>query len=103
MTCQGLTRRARRGAVLVYTMVAMVAFVGLCSLAVDYGRAQMVKTELQSAADAAARAGAGKLSAGPVEALLRAQWVASQNSVNGEPLKLDLGQDFELGLWDKKD
>jgi Flp pilus assembly protein TadG len=45
----------RRGAVIVYTAIIMVAFCGICSLAVDYGHVQMAKSELQRMADATAR------------------------------------------------
>jgi Flp pilus assembly protein TadG len=54
-------RRAQRGVAVVYMLIAMTALFGLVSLAVDYGRAQLVKTELQRAADAAARVGAADL------------------------------------------
>ena len=104
MTTQGPSSRARRaGGVLIYAMVAMVAFIGLCSLAVDYGRAQVVKTELRTAADAAARAGAGGLAYGPEESFRRAKWIARENSANNAPLVLTIGDDFELGRWDKKE
>src|SRR5207302_648600 len=36
----------RRGAVLIYSMLTMIAFVAFCSLAVDYGHIQYSKTEL---------------------------------------------------------
>jgi Flp pilus assembly protein TadG len=46
----------RAGAsVLIYAMIAMVTLIALGSLAVDYGRVQAVKTDLQRAADATAR------------------------------------------------
>jgi Flp pilus assembly protein TadG len=54
-------RRRRRGVTVVYTLILMTALFGLVSLGVDYGRAQLVKMELQRAADAAARVGAGDL------------------------------------------
>jgi hypothetical protein len=41
--------------VLVYTVISMTALIGICSLAVDLGRVQEVKTDLQSCADATAR------------------------------------------------
>src|SRR5438105_2930157 len=47
-------RPSRRGSVVVYGILTMVVFLGFCSLAVDYGRAQMVKTELRRTADATA-------------------------------------------------
>lgn len=45
----------RRGHVLVYTIISMLAMTGICSLAVDYGRVQAVKTDLARCADATAR------------------------------------------------
>lgn len=41
--------------VFAYTVMTMTALIGLCSLAVDLGRVQEVKTDLQSCADATAR------------------------------------------------
>jgi hypothetical protein len=38
-----------------YAVVAMLALVAVCSLAVDYGRVQLVKSELQRCTDATAR------------------------------------------------
>lgn len=49
------SRPRRRGAVLIYATIAMAAFLGFCSLAVDLGRVQMAKTEVQRSADATAR------------------------------------------------
>src|SRR3954469_25911719 len=46
--------RRRPGGILVYTIIALTALVGVCSLAVDWGRVQMVKTELQRTADVSA-------------------------------------------------
>jgi Flp pilus assembly protein TadG len=46
----------RTGSALIYVTVAMVAMCAVGSLAMDYGRAQVVKTELTRAADAAALA-----------------------------------------------
>jgi Flp pilus assembly protein TadG len=56
-------RRRRRGSTIIYKLIAMTALFGVVSLAVDLGRAQLVKMELQRAADAAARVGAGDLAA----------------------------------------
>jgi Flp pilus assembly protein TadG len=56
-------RRRRRGITIIYMLIAMTALFGVVSLAVDLGRAQLVKMELQRAADAAARVGAGDLAA----------------------------------------
>ena len=48
--------RRRSGVTVVYTIILLTALIGLASLAVDYARVQLAKTELQRAADAAARA-----------------------------------------------
>jgi Flp pilus assembly protein TadG len=45
----------RRGAILIYTAITMVAFCGITSFAVDYGQVQLVKTQLQRMADSTAR------------------------------------------------
>jgi hypothetical protein len=47
--------RHRRGTVLIYSLVLMAIIMGVISLAVDYGRAQMIKTQLQCCADSTAR------------------------------------------------
>lgn len=47
----------RRGAVVVVTAVLMVVLLGFAALAIDLGHLYVVKTELQSTADAAALAG----------------------------------------------
>lgn len=45
----------RKGAVLIYVMLSMTVFIGLCGLGVDVGRMYLGKSELQTVADAAAR------------------------------------------------
>jgi hypothetical protein len=47
--------RRRRGAIIIYSGAVIIALVALCTLAVDYGHVQLVKTELQGCADATAR------------------------------------------------
>lgn len=47
--------KRRRGTVLIYVMVAMTVFIGICGLGVDIGRMYLGKSELQTVADAAAR------------------------------------------------
>lgn len=44
----------RRATVLIYTVVTLPAVIALISLAVDFGRAELTKTELQRCADASA-------------------------------------------------
>ncbi len=49
------TVRGRRGAVLVYSTIMLVVFLGLVSLGMDYAHCQSVKTEEQRSADLTAR------------------------------------------------
>jgi hypothetical protein len=51
-------RRLGRGVVQAYAMFAFVALLAVVSLAVDFGRVQLVKTQLQTCADATALAAA---------------------------------------------
>jgi hypothetical protein len=55
------SRKARRGSTLVLVGIMLVAFVGVGAIAADIGRFYVVTGELQTAADAAALAGAVKL------------------------------------------
>ncbi|HEX8912250.1 MAG TPA: TadG family pilus assembly protein [Humisphaera sp.] len=89
-------RGVPRGTTLIYMAVAMVAFAGFCSLAVDWGRVTLVKTELQAAADAAARAAGANLGA------TASSWAistAGYNTADGTTVVLQ-SSDVELGQWD---
>lgn len=97
-TANALDGRRRRGAALVYCLVMLTVLLGLASFAADYGLVTVVKSELQSAVDAASIAGTGGLSISPAEARARAKAIALSNRVNGRPLTL-LDSDIELGTW----
>src|SRR4051794_10639177 len=68
-------QHARRGAMLIYATVAMVVFAGLCVLAVDWGRVQVAKTELQRTADVAGLSDSTTLT--------KANWIGGQNAADG--------------------
>ncbi len=53
--------RDRRGAATIYVVISMPMLLGIGALSIDLGRLMTVNTELQSAADAAAMAGAAEL------------------------------------------
>ncbi len=91
-----LTRK-RKGAVLIYVLVTMAAMLGFCSLAVDLGRAQMVKTQLHIAADAAARSAAYGITTGT--SVADAIDIAGRNKADGKPVVLQ-PSDVVLGYWD---
>src|SRR3954453_11110502 len=91
-----------RGGIMVYMVVAMTVLILLSSLAVDLGRVQLARTELQRAADAAARYAASGLSDGT--ALSKARYAAGQNTADGSPVQLVMGgagnDDVVVGHWD---
>ena len=88
---------------MVYVSLSLVLLIAFVSLGVDYGRVQLCKTELQRAADAAARYGAtGVINNTHVT---RAIAAAAENEVDGSPLVLsnafaDNPKDIEVGNWD---
>src|SRR5437763_962719 len=88
--------RNSRAYVMVWMCVAMVVLMGMASLAVDYARVQMVKTQLRRAIDAAARYGAAGLPNG--NAVAWAQFAAADNFVNGSRFSLQAG-DVQAGNW----
>jgi Flp pilus assembly protein TadG len=92
-------RRWPRGVASYYLVICMVALCGICSLGVDLGRVQLVKTELRRAADAAARAGASGLPDVTQATSLATQY-AQLNKADGSPVALD-ATDIELGTWSK--
>lgn len=87
---------------MVYVVVAMTALLGFASLAVDLGHVYVVRSELQLAADAAARYGAAGLETGVAAAVARAVDAADDNTSDGMPVKIDPAADVELGLWNKQ-
>jgi hypothetical protein len=93
--------RPRRGAAAVYLVVALTAMIALCSLAADYGRVQLVRAELQRAADAAARAAVSGVATGVSAAIDRAATYAAANLVDGHPAPIDTARDVEFGNWDR--
>jgi hypothetical protein len=94
-----ITRQVRRrGAAVVYGIVAFSVLVAFCSLAVDYGAAQLVRTELQGVADGAARAAAGGINVSVAEAKARARHVGSMNRAANQGVTF-ADADFRFGRW----
>jgi hypothetical protein len=83
---------------LVLIAICLPLCVIMAAFAVDVAWMQLVRTELRSATDAAARAGAKELSLTQdrASALSRAKQAAQRNSVAGEPLRL-ADSDVEIG------
>ena len=99
------SRPARRGMVLVYSLIMMLGLLALGSLAVDYGHAQLAKIEVQRAADYAARAAAWQLTTSTdpatatAAAIAAAATVAADNPSDGAALMLG-PNDVQVGNWD---
>ena len=89
-------RKKQEGVVLVWVTMSLVIFVGLCSLAVDVGHSQVVKTQIRNATDAAARAAAWGLQTNTQVA--DAIRIAGLNKADGTPVVL-LGSDIVIGNW----
>src|SRR5262245_4177488 len=88
----------RRGVTVWLTMVMMVAVCLLLSLAMDYARGQLAKTELMRAADAAARAACAKVPSDLAAARALANEFATHNSADGSTVTLQ-PSDIRFGKW----
>jgi hypothetical protein len=89
----------------VLAVLGLLVVLGAAALAVDLAMLVAARTQLSTAADAAALAGAKELPFGSRErARTRAVEYAARNEVLGTPVALDLGTDkggdVELGLYD---
>lgn len=80
----------RRGAAAVLITVMLFVFVVTTAITVDYAYMQLVRTELRSATDAAAKAGAEALARtqDPAKAKQEAVRYAAANSVGGQSFRL---------------
>lgn len=93
----------RRGSALVYSSIALIAFMGVCSLSLDAGRAFTARAELQAATDAAARYAAYGMrsasTAGTSAALANAAAVIAQNKADNAAIPFSPATDVEIGKW----
>jgi hypothetical protein len=92
--------KRRSGIGLIWAMLVILALCAITSLAVDFGRVQIVKTQLHSAADAAALAAGNVLLKDPNSARTAAVQIAGQNKADGTFVTLDATNDVEFGRWD---
>src|SRR4051794_16292399 len=76
-------RRPTKGIALIYSACIMVAMAGITTLAVDLGRVQLAKSELQAAVDSAARQAAANLHLGYTTAQSKAITAAGYNMADG--------------------
>jgi Flp pilus assembly protein TadG len=95
-------RKSCRGLSLLYAVVTMAALAGMVTLAVDFGRAQVAKAELQTAADSAARYALSRfvVTNGDVNtAISAAQAAASNNTADGQSVSLSSSTDISFINW----
>ena len=94
----------RRGSTLVWTTIGLIVLLAFASLAVDWGRVQLVRGEMRMAADAAARHAAQTfINSGNSVTAARAAAVdsADDNTADGaRPVVLDPAADVRFGTWD---
>jgi len=95
---RGHSPTARRGAMIVFVAILMVAFVAMVALSIEIAHIQLARTELRSATDAAAKAAALELSTTQdIElAITQGTNVAAENRVIGSSLLLS-ASDFVFG------
>ena len=98
MRYQSKRQPPRKGAMLVLIAFTLPLIVMMAAFAIDTAWMQLVRTELRTATDAAARAGAKTLSLRQNEAAARAAAIdaASRNQVAGTPLQVR-GGEVEIG------
>src|SRR5215471_19934173 len=94
----------RQGAMLVLIAVCLPLCIIMAGFAINVAWMQLVRTELRTATDSAARAGAKELSLSQSidTARARAKDAASRNKVAGAPLKL-ADSDIEFGISSQAD
>ncbi len=93
-------RENRRGAALVWSAILTLVFFSMLTLAIDTGLLNLTRTQLQSAVDAAALAGAGTLAGDPSAVLSTVSTYLQANEVLGGALPQE-DVSIELGKWDR--
>jgi hypothetical protein len=99
MEARNLQRHRRRGSVLLYTTATLIAIIGFAAVAIDFGALRLAKTELQTAADAAALYGVTGLDRSPAEARRRVRESLAENPVQGRQIQVSDAR-IEFGVWD---
>ena len=94
-------KSARQGSVLIYGLFGFSFMLGMGVLAVDFGRTQVVKSQIQAATDSAVRAAGQKMVEGASmdQILAAAVGVASSNVVDGQPVVVRRS-DVKIGVYD---
>jgi hypothetical protein len=90
----------RHGVALVWLALVMIVLLGFVALGIDIGRMQLARTELQTAADGAARAAAWPI---PylqfADSAARAEAIIDSNDAGGGAIGYEAAEDLEYGIW----
>ncbi len=92
-------KRSRAGIIIVYAAMMMVVVFGFAAFAIDIGHMALSKDELQTAADAAALAGAMQMKYGPAAVRSAANDIATRNFLGKNSVSLPDSQ-IQLGMYD---
>jgi hypothetical protein len=102
----GAARRTKRGNVLVFVTLALIALFGFAAWSTETGQAWTARGQLQAASDSAALAGAGELiepnadePADPAAAVAAAQAFGLENKAIGVAIDIP-APDIATGSWD---
>jgi len=95
---QSTKRTGKRGFSMIYAVATMGVMFGFGSLAVDWGRVQLAKTQARAAADTASRYAAATLGTNPSAVYTAAITAAAQNKVDGTAMVLE-NSDITVGYW----
>lgn len=90
-----------RGTVMVFVAVVLSVVFVFCALSVDIGLMVLAQSQLQTAADAAALAGAQAIPQGATAAAAAAEFVAEHHHAGHGAVVFRPAEDFELGRWDE--
>ncbi len=96
------SRRRERGSAQVMVAVAIVALIGFGALAIDTGYLMSTRTQLQTAADAAAHAAMVDMRSGRSRSQVatRARATANDNYRSVAEIEVTRAEDVEFGSWD---
>jgi Flp pilus assembly protein TadG len=95
-----MRREPRRGITIIYLLVLLTLLIALASFAVDYGRVQLSKTQLQVATDVSAKWAALSVNSAKSTVVARANSAAADNPVNGVAPTF-ASSDVQLGRWNQ--
>jgi hypothetical protein len=89
----------RAGLALIYLTVIVAVLFAFASLAVDFGRVQIARSQLQTVVDSSARYSAQAIAAGADAVLDRCNTTAADNTIVGQTISFNSGN-VQLGTWD---